>query len=153
VILKYICHYIVLVMVGWSFGIVFGEMCAWTERKLRKSRLGESISSKQELQNLVSDFGSCCSLRRPGWVLSYWHSRLGENGSPKRGRDENLYHFERDFSSRQEDWVLSNGHSRLGESGSPKRVHDIEMMNFSLNPRSGEVCVLFWAKVWLAQAR
>jgi len=45
----YFCHYIVLVMIGWCFGIVFGEMCAWTKRKLRKSRPSESISSKWEL--------------------------------------------------------------------------------------------------------
>jgi len=111
----YFCHYIVLVMIGWCFGIVFGELCAWTKGKLCKSRSGESISSKRELQNLISGFGSRCSLRRPGCNLSDRHSRLGENGSPKRGRDENLHHFERDFSSKREVWVLSYGHSRLSE--------------------------------------
>jgi len=146
----YFCHYIVLVMICWCFGIVFCEMCAWTERKLCKSRSGESISSKRELQNLVYGFGSRCSLKRLGWGLSDRHSRVGENGLPKRVRDEKLYHFEHDLSFRREVLVLSYGHSRLGESGSPKRVHEVELMHFSLNPRLGEVCVLFWAKVWLA---
>jgi len=41
-----------------------------TERELCKSRPSESISSKRELQNLVSSFGSRCLLRRPGSVLS-----------------------------------------------------------------------------------
>ncbi|QCD96424.1 hypothetical protein DEO72_LG6g1127 [Vigna unguiculata] len=82
------------------------------ERKLCKSRPGDSISSKRELHNLLSGFGSRCSLRRPGWGLSDRRSRLGENGSPKRGRDENLYHFERDFSSRREVWLAQARGSR-----------------------------------------
>jgi len=28
----YGCHFIVLVMIGWHFGIVFDELGAWTER-------------------------------------------------------------------------------------------------------------------------
>ena len=101
------CYLFVLEVLKWCLALVLGELSAWTERELCKSRPSESISPKRELQNLGSVLESRCSLKRPVLKLSDRDSRLGENGSPKQGRDGEFGPFERDFSPRREVWVLS----------------------------------------------
>jgi len=59
----YGCHFIVLVMISWRFGIVFDELGVWIKRN--STSLAQVIIVEPRFW-----FGSHCSLRQPGSVLS-----------------------------------------------------------------------------------
>jgi len=134
-------------------GIVLGGLCAWNRGKLYNFRPSKSISPKRKLQNQVR---VVCLVE----LAQASRVRIGRLGLSLR----------REWLAQARSWrdlcVLS-AISRLGEGFwgfgwrtlSPRREwlawasYRIAVVMFLSKPRLGEVCVLFWAKVWLAQAR
>ena len=129
-----------------------GELSAWSELELCKSRPSESISPKRELQSLIFGSGTRISPRRLWTGLSDLVSCSSERHSPKRGREETWMFWVRLLAQARGFGVLSDRYARLGEKGSHKRGLDECWWLFDCIIVYAR-CVLFWVRVWLTPAR
>jgi len=119
-ILMFVCHYIVLVMIEWSFGI--GLVNCVREQRRNSTTFTQASPSRLSESCRVSflGFGSCFSPRRLVSGLSDQYSRLGKREARLSEVVMNPVRVEHDFLSRRGVLRVERTQSRSGEC-SPKR--------------------------------